>query len=66
MAFARSTGRRFLVRVEDLDDHTFADVAGRQLRDIAAIGVTWDEPPEYQTARVRRYDAVIDELTGRG
>ena len=64
--FARSTGRRFLVRVEDLDDRTFADVADRQLRDIAAIGVIWDEPPEYQTARVRRYDAVIEELTGRG
>ena len=64
--FARSTGRRFLVRVEDLDDRTSADVAGRQLRDIAAIGVTWDEPPEYQTAHERRYDAVIDELTGRG
>jgi glutamyl-tRNA synthetase len=64
--FARSTGRRFLVRVEDLDDRTFADVAGRQLRDIAAIGVTWDEPPEYQTTRVRRYDAVIEDLTGRG
>jgi glutamyl-tRNA synthetase len=64
--FARSTGRRFLVRVEDLDDRTFPDVAGRQLRDIAAIGVTWDEPPEYQTAHERRYHAVIEELTGRG
>ena len=63
---ARSTGRRFLVRVEDLDDRTFPDVAGRQLRDIAAIGVTWDEPPEYQTTRVGRYHAVIEELTGRG
>jgi glutamyl-tRNA synthetase len=64
--FARSTGRRFLVRVEDLDDRTFPDVADRQLRDIAAIGITWNEPPEYQTARVPRYDAVIDELSGRG
>jgi glutamyl-tRNA synthetase len=64
--FARSTGRRFLVRVEDLDDRTFADVAERQLRDIAAIGVTWDAPPEYQTAHGPRYAVVIDELTGRG
>ena len=64
--FARSTGRRFLVRVEDLDDRTFPDVAERQLRDIAAIGATWDEPPEFQTAHEIRYDAVIDELTGRG
>jgi glutamyl-tRNA synthetase len=64
--FARSTGRRFLVRVEDLDDRTFPDVAERQLRDIAAIGVTWDAPPEFQTAHESRYDAVIDELTERG
>jgi glutamyl-tRNA synthetase len=64
--FARSTGRRFLVRVEDLDDRTFPDVAERQLRDIAAIGVTCDAPPEFQTAGETRYDAVIDELTGRG
>jgi glutamyl-tRNA synthetase len=64
--FARSTGRRFLMRVEDLDDRTFADVAERQLRDVAAIGVSWDEPPEYQTAHEPRYEAVIDGLTGRG
>ncbi len=40
--FARSTGRRFLMRVEDLDDRTHDDVARRQLADLAAIGVTWD------------------------
>ena len=28
--FARSTGRRFLVRIEDLDDRAHADVAQRQ------------------------------------
>jgi glutamyl-tRNA synthetase len=64
--FARSTGRRFLLRVEDLDDRTFADVAERQLRDLAAIGVTCDEPPEYQTVHATRYDVVIDGLTARG
>jgi glutamyl-tRNA synthetase len=64
--FARSTGRRFLLRVEDLDDRTFGDVAARQLADLAAVGVTADEPPEYQTAHQDRYDAVIAELTDRG
>src|ERR1700754_10441 len=64
--FARSTGRRFLLRVEDLDDRTFADVAERQLRDLAAIGVSCDEPPEYQTAHAARYGAVIAGLTARG
>ncbi len=64
--FARSTGRRFLLRVEDLDDRTFPDVAERQVADLAAIGITWDEPPEYQTTHQDRYHAVIDELTAGG
>jgi glutamyl-tRNA synthetase len=64
--FARSSGRRFLVRVEDLDDRTFADVAQRQLSDLAAVGITWDEPPEYQTAHEARYLTIVDELTERG
>jgi glutamyl/glutaminyl-tRNA synthetase len=37
--FARSTNRRFLVRVEDLDDRTSDDVAERQLRDLAAVSL---------------------------
>ncbi len=64
--FARSTGRRFLLRVEDLDDRTFDDVAARQVADLAAIGLTWDEVPEYQTAHEERYHVVVDALTARG
>jgi glutamyl-tRNA synthetase len=64
--FARSTGRRFLLRVEDLDDRTSDDVADRQLRDLAAVGIDWDEQPEYQTAHEARYDAVLDYLVARG
>ncbi|MDX1889675.1 tRNA glutamyl-Q(34) synthetase GluQRS [Mycolicibacterium sp. 050158] len=64
--FARSTGRRFLIRVEDLDDRTSADVAGRQLRDLAAAGLDWDETPQYQSAHEARYDAVIADLIERG
>jgi len=64
--FARSTGRRFLVRVEDLDDRTHPEIAQRQLADLAAVGLTWDEQPEYQTTHENRYHAVIDDLTQRG
>ncbi len=64
--FARSTGRRFLIRVENLDDRTFDDVAARQLRDLALVGLVPDEPPAYQTAHEARYDAVIDALAARG
>lgn len=64
--FARSTGRRFLLRVEDLDDRTFSDVGRRQVEDLAAIGLTWDQPVEWQTAHRSRYDAVIEELAADG
>jgi glutamyl-tRNA synthetase len=64
--FARSTGRRFLLRVEDLDDRTFPEIGHRQVQDLAAIGLTWDEPVQWQSSHQQRYDAVVDELSGRG
>jgi glutamyl-tRNA synthetase len=64
--FARSTSRRFLVRVDDLDDRTFTDIANRQLADLAAIGITWDAEPEWQTSHPGRYDAAIAALADRG
>ncbi|GFG53914.1 tRNA glutamyl-Q(34) synthetase GluQRS [Mycolicibacterium agri] len=64
--FARSTGRRFLMRVDDLDDRTHADIAARQLDDLAAIGLTWDEPAQWQTAHPQRYHDVVAELADRG
>ncbi len=64
--FARSTGRRFLMRVDDLDDRTHADIAARQLDDLAAIGLTWDGPAEWQTAHPQRYDTAVDLLAQRG
>lgn len=64
--FARTTDRRFLLRVEDLDDRTNTAIAARQVADLAAIGITWDETPEHQTAHEARYDGVIDQLHARG
>ncbi|MDG5774731.1 tRNA glutamyl-Q(34) synthetase GluQRS [Mycolicibacterium fortuitum] len=64
--FARSTGRRFLLRVEDLDDRTFPEIGHRQVEDLAVIGLTWDEPVQWQTDHQDRYDTVIGELSERG
>lgn len=63
--FAHSTGRRFLLRVDDLDDRTFTDVGQRQLADLAAIGLTWDLV-EWQSEHHERYDAAIEKLEGQG
>lgn len=64
--FARSTGRRFLMRVEDLDDRADPEIADRQLADLAAIGVSWDGSATRQTAHAERYETVIDALDARG
>lgn len=63
--FARSTGRRFLIRIEDLDDRTHPEIAQRQLADLASIGLTWDGQPEWQSTHPDRYDSVIDDLAAR-
>jgi glutamyl-tRNA synthetase len=64
--FARSTGRRFLIRVDDLDDRTHSDIAHRQLDDLAALGLSWDETPEWQSEHPARYDEVIAQLADGG
>ncbi|WP_078311217.1 MULTISPECIES: tRNA glutamyl-Q(34) synthetase GluQRS [unclassified Mycobacterium] len=63
---ARSTGRRFLMRVEDLDIRTSTVVAERQLADLAAIGLEWDAPVVWQTNRTSAYREVLDSLDSRG
>lgn len=63
--FARSTGRRFLVRVEDLD-RVRPGAAESQLADLAALGLDWDEDVEYQSARLPLYDAAIARLQRAG
>ncbi|TAP39510.1 tRNA glutamyl-Q(34) synthetase GluQRS [Arthrobacter sp. S39] len=60
--FARSTGRDFLMRVEDLDRARAGAEAG-QLRDLAAIGVTWDGAVVRQTDRGAGYAAAVSQLT---
>jgi len=54
------------MRIEDLDDRTHDDVAHQQLSDLAAIGVTWDDQPQWQSRQRERYDTVISRLADRG
>jgi glutamyl-tRNA synthetase len=63
--FARSTGRRFLLRVEDLD-RARAGAEAEQLRDLAAIGVSWDGGVVRQTDREPLYAAAIGRLARAG
>ncbi|GAA1482432.1 tRNA glutamyl-Q(34) synthetase GluQRS [Gordonia sinesedis] len=63
--FARHSGRRFLLRMEDLDRTAVGADAG-QIADLRAIGIDWEEPVLYQSDRLARYRAVIDELRDAG
>ena len=64
--FARSSGRGFLMRIEDLDRGRDAGAAGRQLEDLAALGIDWDGEPVLQTERGADHETAIAELAGRG
>ena len=59
--FARSTGRDFVLRVEDLD-RVRPGAEQRQLEDLAALGLDWDGPVVRQTERLAAYDAAVQAL----
>ena len=62
---ARSTGRRFLVRIEDLDTGRVAAAPGveaGQLRDLEALGLDWDGPVVRQSERLELYAEALARL----
>ncbi|WP_285725499.1 tRNA glutamyl-Q(34) synthetase GluQRS [Psychromicrobium xiongbiense] len=63
--FARSTGRRFLLRIEDLDRVRAGSEAG-QIRDLERLGLDWDEPPQRQSDRLERYQDASGRLRDAG
>ncbi|MYR07411.1 tRNA glutamyl-Q(34) synthetase GluQRS [Gordonia sp. SID5947] len=63
--FARTTGRSFLIRMEDLD-RTVVGADRQQLDDLAAIGLDWEPEVAYQTDRLTNYQTVIEHLRDDG
>jgi glutamyl-tRNA synthetase len=64
---ARSSGRAFRVRMEDLDRATSSiDHERRQLDDLRAIGLDWDGDVVRQSDRFEIYRARIDQLAAAG
>lgn len=63
--FARSTGRGFRMRVEDLD-RVRPGAQERQLADLAALGIDWDPPVVLQSSRQADYAAAVATLAARG
>lgn len=66
--FAKSTGRDFAIRIDDLDTgRSRPEFAAQQVADLAAIGLESDTDILWQSERSTRYAEVLDELirTGR-
>ncbi len=63
--FARSTGRRFLMRVEDLD-RVRPGAEQQQLDDLRALGLDWDGEIVRQSERQSMYADAIDLLAAAG
>ncbi len=65
--FARASGARFVLRIEDLDRAASRPehVSSHQ-RDLDALGLDWDGDVLFQSTRFDAYDRAIAELVGRG
>jgi glutamyl-tRNA synthetase len=64
--FARSTGRRFLLRIEDLDSSRVRPgLAEQQCADLTALGLSFDEAPVVQSTRLTAYQQALRELADR-
>lgn len=64
--FARSTGRKFLMRIEDLDRARDAGSAADQLTDLSRLGLDWDGDEVLQTGRADAHAAAIRQLDDAG
>ncbi len=62
--FARATGRRFLLRIEDLDPaRVRPGTAAQQRADLAALGITFDGELVVQSQRLAAYRHALLKLT---
>jgi glutamyl-tRNA synthetase len=66
-AYARRHGGKFILRIEDTDLERSTDEARQGiLRDMAWLGLDYDEGPFYQMQRMDRYKAVLKQWLDDG
>jgi glutamyl-tRNA synthetase len=65
--FARHTGGRFLLRIEDTDRERSTDEHTRVILDgLTWLGITWDEGPFFQGAYAARHRSDAERLLAEG
>ena len=66
-AFARATGGKFILRIEDTDvDRSSQEAVDVILQGMSWLGLTHDEGPFYQMQRMDRYKQVLAQLQALG
>jgi glutamyl-tRNA synthetase len=66
-AYARHTGGKFLLRIEDTDRERSTEAAIDAIYDgMSWLGLAWDGPPTLQFSRAARHADVARELLARG
>ncbi|WP_421725614.1 tRNA glutamyl-Q(34) synthetase GluQRS [Bauldia sp.] len=64
-ALCRQMGGRFLLRIEDIDiGRTRPEFEAAIFRDLAWLGLTWEEPVRRQSENMTAYRAALDRLAG--
>jgi glutamyl-Q tRNA(Asp) synthetase len=64
---ARAAGGRFLLRIEDLDQgRSRPEFVEGITRDLAWLGIEWEQPVLFQSARLPAYRTALDRLAGLG
>ncbi len=64
---AQAAGGRFLLRIEDLDRaRSRPEFVEAIHRDLAWLGIEWEQPVLFQSARLPAYRTALDRLTGLG
>ncbi|MFH1798898.1 MAG: glutamate--tRNA ligase [Candidatus Omnitrophota bacterium] len=65
--YARNTGGKFLLRIEDTDQaRSSKEFLEEILADLKWMGLDWDEEPIYQSRRFDVYKTVAEELLKKG
>jgi glutamyl-tRNA synthetase len=65
--YARHTGGKFLLRIEDTDrERSTPEAVGAILNGLTWLGLDWDGPTLYQFARGARHREIVDKLLARG
>jgi len=66
-AYARKTGGKMLLRIEDTDRERSTDAAVSAIFEgLKWLGVTWDDEPYMQFSRAARHAELANELLARG